>query len=294
MSAPRTISAVLLGLVLTASATPSRAHFERFYASSRAFSLGGAYVALADDPAATVVNAAGLTQAQTPSFLATYSRPYELSDLEQHFLATAIPTRFGAFGLSWHRLGLRDVTSEDLLTLGYGRDLIRTSQDASLSVGGSVDVARVSFQDTYNTSRTKVTGSLSVLLRPFPAVGMGYCIRNLGEPTFNFVSGDAGTRLKMTHAIGVAWHWRERAVFMYERFREQTGTWKDALAIEIVANDELRMRGAIGEENVSGGFGVTWSGITFDVGAAAHNVLGMSYQASLILNWPSDREEPFP
>ena len=160
--------------LLLLSVRPSLAYFERFFISTRTFSLGGAFVALADDPSAAVLNPAGLTQLSSAGFLASYVRPYDVSDLEEHYIAAAVPTSIGAFGVSWHRFGLRDVTSEDLITLAYGRDYIRTSQDASLSFGGSVDIARVDIRDTYNASKTVVSGSAGVLLQPFPIIGLGY------------------------------------------------------------------------------------------------------------------------
>lgn len=274
------------------SVSPTAAHFERFYASSRAFSLGGSFVALADDPAAVVVNAAGLTQTLTPSFLVTYAQPYDVTDLEEHFIAAALPTGIGAFGISWHRFGLRDVTAEDLFSLAYGRDLIRTSQDASLSFGGSVDVARVSYDGV--EAKTVVTGSLSMLLRPFPPIGMGYTVRNLGEPSFGWVSGDTGTPLEMTHALGLAYHWRQRAVLLFERFRAQNGAWHNSFGVEVNAHDQLKIRGGLAQENVTGGIGVHVSTLDVDVGVTAHEVLGLSYHASLVFRLRSSQAGVMP
>lgn len=286
-------SIILLGVLgLCAGAMrPASAHFERVFASSRAFSLGGCFVALADDPAATVVNAAGLTQAIAPSILTTYTQPYDVFDLEEHFIAATIPSRIGAFGVSWHRFGLADVTAEDLFTLAYGRDLIRTSQDASLSVGGSVDIARVSYEGAFGEAKTVLTGSLSMLLRPFPAIGMGYAVRNLGEPTFGWVSGDTGTKLEMTHAFGFAYHWRQRAVLLYERFRAQNGRWRNSFGVEMSAVEQLKIRGGLAGEDVTGGIGVRVSRVGIDVGVTAHEVLGLSYHASLTFALPSSKTE---
>jgi hypothetical protein len=280
--------------LLGASVPPAFAHFERFYASSRAFSLGGSFVALADDPAATVVNPAGLTQTLSPSFLVTYTQPYNITDLEEHFLAAALPTRLGAFGISWHRFGLRDVTSEDLFSIAYGRDLIRTSQDASLSVGGGIDVARVSYQGAGTDAKSVVTGSLSILLRPFQPFGVGYTVRNLGAPAFTFLSGDTGTRLETTHAFGFAYHWRRRAVFLYERFRAQSGRWRDSFGVEMNAIDQLKIRGGFAQKDITGGIGVRVSHLDIDVGVTAHEVLGLSYHASLVFRMPSSQPGAIP
>jgi hypothetical protein len=283
---------VVLGCVLAIGlmVVPASAHFERFYLSSRAFALGGAYTALADDAAAAVVNPAGLTQLQSATLLTSYSQPYGIADLEEHFVAVSLPTPVGAFGISWHRFGLADVTSEDLFTIAYGHDLIRTSQDASLSIGGSVDVARISYESNAIHAKSAVTGSASVLLRPFPAIGMGYTIRNIGTPSFDWVPGDGKTKLKMTHALGFAYHWRRRAVFIVERFREQSGVWRDALGVEVEAGEYVKIRGGLGRGDVTGGIGARVSRLNVDMGVSAHEVLGLSYHVSLGFRLNGDRE----
>jgi hypothetical protein len=276
------------------AAFPASAHFERFYLSSRAASLGGAYTALADDPAAAVVNAAGLTQLQSPMILTSYTQPYGIADLEEHFVAVSLPTPVGVLGASWHRFGLADVTSEDMFTLAYGRDLIRTSQDASLSIGGSVDIARISYEDDAIAAKSVLTGSASVLLRPFPAIGMAYTLRNIGTPSFDWLAGAGRTQLRMTHALGFAYHWRRRAVFLFERFHEQSGVWRDALGVEVEAGHYIKLRGGLGRGDVTGGIGARVSRLNVDVGVSSHQVLGLSYHVSLGFRLTADKEGPIP
>jgi hypothetical protein len=50
---------------------PARAYFEHALLSARTAALGGAFVAIADDPSAVVDNAAGLTGIPSASFLFT-------------------------------------------------------------------------------------------------------------------------------------------------------------------------------------------------------------------------------
>jgi hypothetical protein len=272
-------------------ARPARAYFERFFVSSRALSLGGAFVALADDPAAAVVNPAGLTQLTSVRLMASFQQPYGLPDLEEHFVAAALPTRFGAVGLSWHRFAMRDATAEDVFTLAYGRDYIRTSQDASLSFGASLDVARVSFRAPYDVSRTAATGSVSVLLRPFPIIGMGYAVRNIGQPTFDLNAGGGRTSLGAVHSLGLAYHWQNRVTLLYERDRGQDAVWRDYAGIEASAGKELSVRAGLHQGDVTGGVGAVVSGVVFDVGVSTHETLGVSYHVSLGFNFPSSGED---
>ncbi|MDH3215697.1 MAG: hypothetical protein OEN01_05315 [Candidatus Krumholzibacteria bacterium] len=270
------------------------AYFERIIVSSRAFALGGAFVALADDPGATVVNAAGLTQIRSLSVLSSFDIPYDISDLQENYLALALPAKFGVLGFSWYRFALSDVTSEDLFTFAYGRDYIRTSQDASLSFGASIDVARVAYSSVYTDSKTVVTGSLSVLLRPFPIIGMGYSIRNLGQPSFDWVLGDGRTVVKTTQTLGVAYYWDRRSVFVYERARAQDGKWADRVGIEVHAGKELDIRGGLANGDVTGGVGLTVSGIALDVGVSGHETLGLTYHFSVGFAMPSKKADGLP
>ena len=287
-------AAVFLSIGLAISVLPARpalAYFERFFVSTRTFSLGGAFVALADDASATVSNPAGLTQIRSLSFLSSYVRLYDLSELGEYYVAAAVPSRLGALGVSWHRFALDDVMSEDVITLAYGRDYIRTSQDASLSFGGSIDIARVDIRDTFNDSRTVVTGSLSVLLRPFSIIGLGLTIRNIGQPSFDFVAGGGKTNLKTTQAIGLAYHWRERFVLVLQTDKGQDGRWRDRLGTEYLATGELTLRAGLADGDVTGGVGLQVSGVSVDLGVTSHAVLGVSYLLSVGFALPQDTPE---
>jgi hypothetical protein len=275
--------------LLVSHGSPANAYFERLFVSARAVSLGGAFVAVADDPSAIVINTAGLAQITSLSFLSSVDRPYELSDLRENYIAAVIPTKIGSVGLSWHRFALQDVTSEDLFTIAFGGDYIRNSQDASLSFGGSIDIARVGYSRVYTDSKTVVTGSLSVLLRPFPIIGIGYSIRNLGQPSFDWVAGDGKTNLKTTQAFGFAYHWERRATFVYERAMAQNGP-----GVEIDTGKRLRIRGGLNDGDVTGGLGLTVSRIIVDAGVAGHHVMGLTYYISLGLSFPSKQTGEYP
>ena len=290
----RIAASVCLLACLALAPRPAYAYFERLFVSSRAFSLGGAYVSIADEPSATVINPAGLTQLQTASFLSSFSRPYDLAELEEHFLAAAVPTRVGTFGLSWHRFGLDGVTSEDLFTVAYGVDYIRNSQDASLSFGGSIDVARVSYQTGYDDAKTVVSGSVSVLLRPFPVFGVGYTIRNLGQPEFDWIPQDGSTRLQATQAVGLSYYWERYAVLVVERSLGQNGVWSDKLGIEVNAVDQLSIRGGMNAGDVTGGLGVTLKPITIDAGVTSHRVMGLTYYITIGFSVPQKQEDGYP
>ncbi len=262
------------------------AYFDRVVTSSRTLSMGGAFVAISDDPSATLLNPAGLAQAKNHAFLFSLTKPYGLSDLEESYFAAALPVKIGVVGLSWHRFSLGGVSSEDLFTIGFGRDYIRTSLDASLSFGGSIDVARVSYSaDPYQDSKAKVTASLGVLLRPFPIIGIGYSVRNIGRGSFDFVPGGGGTPIKTLHTWGIAYHW-EQVTFVFERQLSQNREWKSNMGLEMRVLSSLRIRSGFDGSDVTGGIGLYVSRVCVDIGVSSHEVLGTSYMVSVGYSLP--------
>lgn len=297
----RWAAAILAGsLAIFGPVSPAGAYFERLVISSRVHALGGAFVSVADDASAVVLNPAGLTQSRAVGVLSTISQPYGLSDLNEYFFAAVLPSKIGNFGLSWHRLALDGVTSEDLFTLAYGRDLVRTSQDASLSVGAGLDIARVAYTGEIDVSDAVFAGTLSVLLRPFPFIGAGYTVRNIGEPSFEFDLGGAGgeggstgagTPLRATHTFGFAYHWDRIFSVLYERERGQDGEWSDRLGVEVRAGDLLRIRSGLVGNEVTGGVGVVISNVSIDAAVVSHDALGLSAVVSVGISLPGGGEE---
>jgi hypothetical protein len=256
---------------------PGRAHFESVVTSSRQLSLGGALVSVADDASATVINPAGLTELRGWSITSTYIRPYAVSGLDEAFAAAAVSVdRVGSFGVAFHYVGLRDVMTESLVTLALARDLIRTSEDASLSVGASVDLARVSASDRFDASDSGVTGGASVLLRPFPAIGVAYAIRNIAEPEFDLIAGGGKTTLERTQSWGLSYRWHQRVALIYER-RDDLGEWREHVGVEVNLGPHLDLRSGVGRGLAAGGVGVSWGGISLDAGFSSHEVMGSSY-----------------
>jgi hypothetical protein len=267
---------VSLALVLS-WVLPVCAHFERSIASSRQLALGGAMVSIAADATAAIINPAGLVQLHRWSFVTTYQRPYRIADLDEAFAAGALQVHgIGALGLAFHYVGLRDVMSESVLTLALARDLIRTSEDASLSLGASLDLARVAASDRFDTSESELTGGASVLLRPFPSIGVAYAIRNITEPEFDLVSGGGASRMERTQSWGVSYVWHQRVTVSYQR-SDDGERWRDHLGLEVDLGQYLDIRTGVGWGSAAGGIGIAWRNLAIDAGYSSHEYLGSSY-----------------
>ena len=274
----RSLRIAVLALVIGAAcATSAGAYFERILTSSRVVAIGGAFVSVADDAVAAYVNPAGLTSLPSYHLLATWNQPYGLDDVNDAFVAGGVSTGFGAFGVSWFHRGVSGVSSENLVTLSFSRDLKRTSEDASLSVGAFVDLAQVSVSDRFNASDGAAMLGLSAHMRPFPVIGVGYTIRNINEATLTLIDGGVGTPLERQQSFGLSWFWEQRLIVSFEHSQDTVGEWHSHGGIEFTFERYVTLRGGISGRNASTGFGLAYRGMTFDVGVASHDVLGATY-----------------
>jgi hypothetical protein len=260
---------------------PSHAYFERVVTSARNVALGRAFVGVADDPSAVAINPAGLALMQRPGALATYDQPYNVTGLDGGFAAAAVPVKkAGVLGASWHHLGLDGALSENLITLGFARHLIATTQDASLSVGLRLDFMRAAADQTARSDHL-VTGGFGVLLRPFPSIGMGYAIQNVRRGDIQLLGGGPGTRVRRQQAWGLALEWNGRVTVNVQRSQTATGEWKNHTGVEIDAHPNLQLRGGLDGRYLAGGFGVLWKGLRADVAVTSHDWLGATYVFSI-------------
>jgi hypothetical protein len=268
----------------------AHAYFERVVPSARSAALGGAFVAVADDPAAVLTNPAGLALIKRTGALATYDRPYNLGELNESDVAAAIPSRIGVFGGAWHFVGLSGALTENIVTLAYARHLIATTQDASLSIGVDLDFYRAA-ADATGESDNALTGGAGVLLRPFPMIGIGYAVRNLIEYDIHLLSGAPGTRLYRQQAWGLSYKWNNRVTLSVERRQDAAEQWRNHGGVEVVTHPNLHLRAGLNNGDVTGGFGVLWRGIRLDIAVVSNGDLGSSYLISI--GWLPKVKNPY-
>jgi hypothetical protein len=281
---------VAVFLLVSSIYGPAHAYFERVVNSARTAAPGGAFVGVADDPAAVLANPAGLALIGKTSAVATYDDPYGVSNLNEGNVSAAASSKIGVFGASWHHVGLSGALTENLITVAFARHLISTTQDASLSVGINVDFYRAAAEATGNAADF-LTGGLGVLLRPFPVIGIGYAVRNLRQGELSLVEGGAGTSIRRQQSWGLSYIWHNRVTLSVERRHSALGEWKNHAGLEIIAHANLHLRGGVDERSAAGGFGVLWRGIRVDVTMASHDRLGATYLFSI--GWLPKVKNPY-
>jgi hypothetical protein len=262
------------------AAATAHAYFERAVTSARTVALGGAFVGVADDPSALTVNPAGLALSRRVGALATYDIPFGVSQLNETYAAAAVPVGRNTIGASWHYFGLSGALSENLVSVAIARHLIATTQDASLSVGASVDWYRAA-ADATGESDDVLTGGVGVLLRPFPIIGIGYTIRDVVEGDVHLLSGGPGTSIRRKQAWGLSYRWENRVTLSLERRQTAEREWRNHAGLEIITHPSLLLRGGVDGRHATGGFGVLWRGIRLDVAVASHEGLGATYVLSI-------------
>jgi len=285
------VAAALMVCALLVPPRVAHAHFERVVLSARSASMGGAFVAVADDPSAVSGNAAGLTGIATLSFLSTYDRPFGVEGINEGYLSVVIPAPGVTLGASWFHRGVDDALSEDMVTLAVARDLKRTSEDASLSVGATVDLAHVSVQADGADAGTAVTCGASMLLRPFAFIGLGYSIRNLIEPSFDLVDGNGDTRLARTQAFGLSYYWQQRLLATVESRQDAGGEWQTHGGLELRIENHVFLRGGLDQSMTTVGAGIAANGFTVDLGMVSNDDIGATYLFTL--RWTKPVAAPF-
>lgn len=99
----------------------------RFGVGARAFAMGGAYIAVTDDPSAVYWNPAGLAGLETATLTTMHSELFEGTTYD--YLGWALPVGNGGFGINFLKLntpgiinteGPEDEASTQVLYFGYG------------------------------------------------------------------------------------------------------------------------------------------------------------------------------
>jgi hypothetical protein len=292
----RALVAILCALCLAPGAF---AYFDRLEAGGRALAMGKAFHALADDPSAVYWNPAGLAWQKRSAVLLMHYRPYVVEDLSMNFAAVALPVPggIGAGGIGWHHTGLAGVVSEDLflVSLARSRALPRLGE---LGIGATAKIYRVgysSFRD-YDTldeidygAETKLAADLGAILRVRDDLRVGAILRNVGEPEFDFVEGNGGTRMEAGIEGSVTYLWNEASLISAGFAEDRRGDLSPTIGGEVVFFDVFALRSGLFDHEFWGGFGIRTERWFFDAGFATHKALGVSYMASVTVPFGRER-----
>jgi len=283
MRTARSIATLAAAMVLLGVAPPARAYFERIEVGARGVSLGRAFVASADDASALYWNPAGLAALRRPELLLDYARPYVLDDLNEGFGAVAWPLGFGTLAAGWHHRSVADVVSEDLFSISLARSGSIGHGPWRIHTGATLKAARVSYDTTDEAdygALTRVTGDAGIIVRG-PRLSVGYIVRNIVEPEFDFVSGGGGTPLPRRFDAGAAYQWHPDSKLVAAVGSGDDDRLDARIGGEVVFYDVLSVRAGVSDARFTGGVGLTARRWRLDSAFVTHPDLGVSYRVSL-------------
>ena len=199
-----------------------RAIFEERPSSARAWGMGGAFTAVADDSSAIYFNPAGLAQLEMMELSGTYTMLYREKDLEYKLGSFALPMgRLGTIGLSGNTYGHGKII-EDTYIFSAGRKF--TFENRDLYLGGNAKYLRLEIETV--GKEFDYGGDLGLLYKLLDGkLSLGLFGGNINTPHI-------GEDLSQRYAAGVAYRPGPDLILAADYHREKQ---------EEEENDEFRL-----------------------------------------------------
>lgn len=209
----------ILGLAVVtvvALALPAQGAFI-YKTGARPASMGGSFVAVADDANAIFLNPSGLTQLDGKEGTITYARLFpgiEDDKLHQGMVGFVMPMSVGVIGLGW-QMFMSDLWDDNAFTLSFARE-VTGGLSVGLSVRGMMWKADLSGLDDplgdSVSSGLKIGADLGVLWRSPWQVKAGLFVKNLNQPNVAKDTSIDGGKLPMEIHAGLAYDLMEMLV----------------------------------------------------------------------------------
>jgi hypothetical protein len=265
-----------------------RADFRHARMGPRPRAMGSAFVAIADDANAVYWNPSGMTQLAGFELTGCRTLLYAVDGLSSDYVSMAYNwPRVAAFGLSWVRLGLKDVYHEDSINMALARRLPFVS---GLSFGASLKLLVLSapgyekYNDPAYEGRTiKPTFDLGVHYRSSGAWTLGAVVYNATEPKLALLR--TTTNPEPVHrevALGATYTFRGLLLTSFD-LRTRYGSFSNTIGrfgSELWFFDAVALRGGFERENLTAGLGLKGNRWQVDVMIETHFELGNTYQFS--------------
>ncbi len=226
-------------------------------AVARSQAMGGAFVSLADGPAALFVNPAGIVMSANPAFYLDYAEPAGVRGGRESRVAFGGGTGNTRGALGWYRFG-SESESDNLFAVSAAHRLIEGTQGSFLSFGASVTiggVSRAAADAGERDSRWKASGDAGITLKPLPVVAFAYSAGNIRDASLDPTRG--GDAWRRAQRWGASYFWEDRVVLSVATMRRAGRTTlhygmavRTAVPIELLAG--------LSDGRVTGG--ARWSG----------------------------------
>ncbi len=254
--------------------------FLSYGGNARSIGLGRAFLAIANDASAVMINPAGMIQVKNmeASFFQTgLYDGYSLMGLNLLYPQVNNTLGFSFTQLASQPMDLRDVyndtqgsftDSQMAIGLSYAQPILLPE----LSVGVSGKFVNRALH-THTDSR--VLADTGLLYRPFPFLSFGAMIHNLVDFQLGDDSKDKFTPLPRA---GVAY--KDKYLTIAFDIENDLENW--FLGSEYTVNEFITLRGGLNYESTNFGFSLAYSAIRFDY-ALSNDELGMNHRFSFNL-----------
>ena len=256
------------------------------FSSSRAVSMGGAYLSVCEGSDAVFYNPSRIISSHRFELAVDYTMLYSVDGLSYFSSAFSYTSgRFGGFALGWRGLYLEDVYGENHISLSWGKRIWKT-----VSVGGSLKGLLLSapgysrYNDpNFEESFIALSGDLGFSFAPFRNAVFSGVVTNVNAPRLSFISTTSEPdEWHRNIRFGLSYTIRRSLVFSLDAYtrRGDFGSLHFDIGSEMTFFDALSLRSGVSDGRLGRGLGLFSKRWAFDVALASHRYLGNRYQFS--------------
>ena len=259
----------------------SSANFIGMNNGARSLAMGNAFVALSDEATAIFSNPSGLARINQYYLNGSHQNLYGISGLYNDMIAISFPTPLFRTGIAVQQITLIDTYTEQIIYFSAAG--IIKPQNIPIRFGSSLKYETAKVKNYENAkSPSNFDLDLGVLVDITENIFLGYSIRNILEPKFQFIS--EGDKLVRQHSAGICYNWLNSVNFLADYiWGKNKSQWN--LGSEIWFYNIFSARLGMLNERLTAGFGLKTKYWSIDGAVLAHQQLGSTYRVSLGLKF---------
>ena len=258
------------------------AAFEDGFIGARAFAMGGAFTAIAEESDGLLVNPASIanlrhqpeSRRSVQQVSATMAKLHvgltDETSITQNLISYAYsrPTQ-GALGLLWKRLSAGELYSENYLLVGASKSFdFGAKAKRRISLGGAVKVLDWDTAPTIGVDgavvedlpgRSRLAFDVGMIFRPSPNIPIALALQNLNTPNIASASSSATENLPLQVMLGMGIVAKKVTWGMDLVFRESEVDVKVGIESQFY-EESLVLRGGFRLENLAWGTNLTLGG----------------------------------
>ena len=248
--------------------------FEPMVIGARPAGMGGAYVALADDPEALFWNPAGLEYISGRAFSAFISRPFGVEDITLGSAGYIQPTPLGRWGVGLQTFGTK-IYRENTFGLSHSRTI-----RGGICIGTTLKIFNLTI-DRYGSALSYGV-DLGCLFKIKRCIYGGLCLTNVNKPRI----GDVHEHLPQLIRIGLRSTFADELILNAEVQRETKYGVQFHAGQEYRISKILALRTGLqtNPTDFTAGAGFYLGRYRLDYAFSSHSMLGLTHQASITIH----------